>query len=180
MKQITLLVLALSLVGMMAFGVVSDASAEEITPFNPGNGGRGNGRGGNGTGTGVPIEMNINLDGILDEAMSAYIADGLGISVEDLKAREAAGETLVGIGISLGFDAQTVLDLHEEARFAALEQAVADGLLTAEQADWMISRLDNGQYGIADGTCTGTGDCTGISQQSPQQNMRRQRFSNPQ
>ena len=192
MKKLTNLVLALSLVGIMALGFTAEASAEEITPVYPGNGGgnggnggSGNGRGGNGTGTGVPIEMNINLDGALDEFQSAYIAEALGISVDELKAREAAGETLVEIGASLGFDAQAILDLHTEARIAALEQAVADGTLTAEQAEWMISRLDNRQGGNSSGLNLGdcTGDpatCTQDGQQTSQKHMRSGRFATEQ
>ena len=181
MKQLTILVLALSLVGIMAFGAVSQVSAAELTPLYPGNGGGGNGGSGNGrggsaagTGTGEPLNMSVNLDGVLDDYMSAYIADGLGISVDDLKAREAAGETLVEIGVSLGFDVQAVLDLHDAARIAALNQAVADGLITAEQADWMISRMDNGQGGLnyATGTCTDDpASCTQTSQQNAQKHM---------
>ncbi len=125
--------------------------------------------------------MNVNLDGILDDSMASYIADGLGISVDDLKAREAAGETLVEIGISLGFDAQTVLDLHDAARIAALNQAVADGLITAEQADWMISRMDNGQGGMNASTCTGDpATCTQTPQQTSQKHMRGGRSGNQQ
>ena len=180
MKQITLMVLALSLVGIIAFGFVSDASAAEISPLNPGNG-RGNGRNGGGTGTGIPMEQNISLDGMLDEFMSAYIADGLGISVEDLKAREDAGETLVDIGLSLGFEAQTVLDLRVEARIAALNQAVADGLLTAEQAEWMLSRLDNSQAGINAGTCSeDPSTCVQPQEKYTQKFMRGNRFANQQ
>ena len=177
MKKFTLLVLTLSLVGIMSFGFATEASAEEISPLYPGNG-RGNGRNGGGTGTGIPMEQNINMDGMLDDYMSAYIADGLGISVDALKAREAAGETLVDIGLSLGFDAQTVIDLRVEARIAALNQAVVDGLLTAEQAEWMLSRLDNSQAGINAGTCTE--DCTGIGLQTSQKRMRGGRFANQQ
>lgn len=181
MKQITILVLALSLVGIMAFGFVSDANAQEVTPLNPGNGGGnpgGNGRNGSGTGTGIPMERNISLDGMLDDYMAQYIADGLGIDVETLKAREDAGETLLDIGLSLGFDEQTVLDLRVEARTTALNQAVADGLITAEQADWMLSRLDNSQAGISDGTFTG--DSTQTGSQSAQKHMRGNRYTNQQ
>ncbi|NIW50239.1 MAG: hypothetical protein GWN30_37345 [Gammaproteobacteria bacterium] len=89
--------------------------------------------------------------------MTSIIANELGITVDELKSREAAGETLVEIGLSLGFDAQDVIDLHTEARITALTQAVSDGQISQEQADWLISRLENGQYGINQGLCIG--DC---------------------
>jgi len=157
MKNI-ILVLTIALVGFAAFSFVSEVSAEAVTPQYPGNGGPNGARGGNGDGTGVPMERNINLDGLLDDAMASYIASELGISVDDLKSREAAGESLVEIGLSLGFEQETIFDLHKAARIAALNLAVADGLITQEQADWMISRLDVGQFGANSGLCTG--DCT--------------------
>lgn len=156
MKQ-TILVLTILAVGLAAFGLVGNANAQVETPLFPGNGGNGSGRGpAAGGNTGVPMEQNINLDGMLDDAMAAYIANGLGISVEELKAREAAGETLVEIGLSLGFDAETVLALHTQARIEALTQAVADGLITQAQADWLLSRLDMGQFAAGTGLPTQT------------------------
>jgi len=153
MKQ-TMIVLTILAVGLAAFGFVGDAFAQIETPLYPRNGGNGgNGRGpAAGDGTGVPMEQNINLDGLLDDVMAGFIADGLGISVDELKAREAAGETLIEIGLSLGFDAETVLALHDQARTDALTQAVADGLITQAQADWLLSRMDAGQYGAVTGT----------------------------
>ncbi len=167
MKNLTILVLAVFAVGIVALGFTGNVQAEELTPILPGNGAGmggnggngGNGRGGsNGTGTGVPLEMNINLDGAIDDIMAQMIADALGISVEELQAREAAGETLVEIGVSLGFDADEVIAIHDQARADALAEAVASGLITQEQADWLLSRLDNGQYGVSLGLCDG--DCT--------------------
>jgi len=159
-------------VGFTAFGFVGDVNAQIDTPLYPGNGGNGRGPAA-GAGTGMPVAQNINLDGLLDDAMAAIIADGLGISVEDLQARLAAGETLVEIGVSLGFDVETVIALHDQARVDVLTQAVADGLITQEQADWLISRLDNGQYGA--GTAAGTGICIGDCSQTGLQYGRRAR-----
>ena len=156
MKQ-TIIVLTILAVSLAAFGLVGNANAQVETPLYPGNGGNGNGRGpGAGGNTGVPMEQNINLAGLLDDAMAAYIANGLGISVDELKARQAAGETLVEIGLSLGFDAETVLNLHTQARIEALTQAVADGLITQAQADWLLSRMDAGQFAFGTGVPTQT------------------------
>lgn len=165
MKKFTIAILAVLAVGVLAFGFSSDAFAAESDPAYPGNGGMGgnggsggNGRGGS-NGTGIPLETNLNLDGSLDDLMAGMIASELGISVEELQAREDAGETLVEIGLSLGFDADAVLAIHLQARTEALAQAVADGLLTQTQADWMLSRMENGQAGINLGLCE-EDDCT--------------------
>ena len=112
------------------------------------------------------MEQNINLDGLLSDYMAEYIANELGITVDELKAREAAGETLVEIGLSLGFDQEAISEIHTQARIYAINQAVADGLITQEQADWLLSRMENGQNGGGTGTCTG--DCTDQNQQSRQ------------
>lgn len=163
MKNFTILVLAVFAVGVLAFGFTGEAQAQTLDPLYPGNGGMGgnggNGRSGStGTGTGIPLEMNINLDGAIDDVMAQMIADALGISVEELQSREAAGETLVDIGLSLGFDVDTILAIHDQARTDALAQAVVSGLITQEAADWLLSRLENGQYGVSTGLCDG--DCT--------------------
>jgi len=169
MKKL-ILVLTIVAVGIAAFSFVGDASAQTGSTQYTGKGGPNGTRGGYGNGTGVPIERNINLDGLLDDAMANYLAGKLKIKVEDLKAREAAGESLVEIGVSLGFDQQTILDLHEEARIAALTQAVVDGLISQEDADWLVSRMDFGQYGSNAGFCTG--DCTPMAQKMMRNNYR--------
>ncbi len=170
----TLIALAVLAIWIAAFGFAGDVYAQDTTPLYPGNGGNngsgGNGRhGSDGTGTGIPVEQNINLDGALDDIMSSLIAEGLGISVDELKAREAAGETLVEIGLSLGFDVETIMDMRDQARIDALNQAVADGLITQAQADWLLSRAENGQAGAGAGSCLE--DCTQTYSQTAQKSQ---------
>jgi hypothetical protein len=93
-----------------------------------------------GTGTGIPVEQNINLDGALKDLIHENLADSLGISIEDLNARLDAGETIVEIGLDLGFTLEEISEFMVEARADALVQAVVDGLITQEQADWLASR----------------------------------------
>ncbi|MEN8171508.1 MAG: hypothetical protein ABFS03_01365 [Chloroflexota bacterium] len=120
----------------------------------------GNGQHGDlGTGTGIPMEQNINLDGILADLIHENLATALGIAPEDLSARLDDGETISSIALSLGFDSSAISDILVTARADALAQAVLDGTLTQEQADWLASRgTDAPALGIGDGTCDG--DCT--------------------
>jgi len=105
----------------------------------------GNGhQGGIGTGTGIPVNQNISLDGAMDDAMHESLATSLGITTEELTARIDAGETLSLIAISLGFDVTEVRDMLVSARTDALAQAVVDGLITQEEADWLASRGNRG------------------------------------
>jgi len=164
----TLLVFAILSIAVLALGMTSPALAATPLRGGPGNGGGagGNGSGGNGhqgalgTGTGVPIEQNIALDGVLSDLIHDNLATALGISNTELAARLEAGETISQIGLSLGFDLDTINETLTQARTDALIQAVNDGLITQVQADWLASRGNrNPAAGYGDGICDGTGDC---------------------
>lgn len=153
-------------IAVLAFSEVTPAYAAEALRGGPGNGGGGGGNsgGGNGhqgelgTGTGVPVQQNINLDGVLEDYLHASLAEALGITVEELSARLDAGETFSQIALELGFDLTVVNDMLTQARLDALTQAVADGLITQEQADWLASRgSQNPEMGAGDGTGLGNG-----------------------
>lgn len=54
--------------------------------------------------------------------------------------------------------AEDFFSLMFEARQAALEQAVADGVISEEQADWFTQRFDEKQSsGFGPGSCFGSG-----------------------
>ena len=155
-------------IAVLALGITSPALAAAPLRGGPGNGGGagGNGSGGNGhqgalgTGTGVPIEQNIALDGVLSDLIHANLATALGISDTELAARLEAGETISQIGLSLGFDLDTINETLTQARIAAMAQGVETGLITQKQADWWASRGNrNPAAGYGDGVCDGTGDC---------------------
>jgi lambda repressor-like predicted transcriptional regulator len=63
------------------------------------------------------------------------IAKALGITAEELQAARAEGKTLVELVNELGLDAATVRTAMRTARQEAIQQAVADGVITQEQAD---------------------------------------------
>jgi hypothetical protein len=79
-------------------------------------------------------------DGVLHDAMIAVYAQKLGISVDDLNARLAKGETMAQIASSKGLTAEQFTALMTDARSQAIAQAVKDGTLTQAQADWMNQR----------------------------------------
>jgi hypothetical protein len=165
-KKVVLLVAVLSIT-ILSFSVVSPVFASELFRGGPGNGGvgiEGENPGGNGNqgtfGTGIPVDQSIKLDGMLENLIHANLADALGIEIDDLTARIDAGETISAIALSLGFDSVEIRDIIVAARADALAQAVADGLLTQEQVDWMAShgnRMPAANYG--EGICDGTGEC---------------------
>ncbi|OGO63359.1 MAG: hypothetical protein A2030_05305 [Chloroflexi bacterium RBG_19FT_COMBO_50_10] len=89
--------------------------------------------------------------GILHDYMVPAFAEELGISVTDLEARLANGETVADIAISQGLTIDQFRTLLVEVRSAAIDQALAGGVLTQEQADWMklhgAGQMAGGQLG---------------------------------
>ena len=96
--------------------------------------------------------------GPLHEAMLTALAEALGLTPEELEAQRAVGESMWQIAADQGLTAEEFTTLMLEARTAALEQAVAEGLMTQEQVDWMLNRWD-GTQNWASGV--GTGPCQG-------------------
>ena len=157
----TLIVFAFLGIAVLALSAASPALAAESLRGGPGNGGGGNGHQGElGTGTGVSVEQNIALDGILEDLIHENLATALDISPIELAARLDAGETVSQIGLSLGFDLATISEILTQARIDALAQALATGLITQEQADWLASRgIQSPAASYSDAICDGTDDC---------------------
>ena len=149
---------------LAALAITGFALAQDDTPRSPefpygqgmmpGYGGRGmhGGFGGLGMMGGWSGE-----NGPMHDIMLTIFAERLDISVEELEARHDAGETMWDIAAGAGLSVEEVQALMLEARGAALEQMVADGLLTQEQADWMLSRMGQMWGGGVPGGCHGAG-----------------------
>jgi predicted DNA-binding protein YlxM (UPF0122 family) len=69
------------------------------------------------------------------------VAEVLGMTPEDLRAQLQAGKTLAEIAEAQGVDPQAVCDALHALAEERLQQAVADGQLTQEQADQMLERM---------------------------------------
>jgi hypothetical protein len=80
-------------------------------------------------------------------------AQALGMTADELSLQLWGGETLADLADKAGVDLQTVQDAVTAALDAAqrdaIEQAVQDGTLTREHADWLLEGLDNGYWGGA-------------------------------
>ena len=92
----------------------------------------GTGQVGSGSGLGIMT---------VDEAeMHAALADALGMSVAEFEAAIANGETLATLALAQGVDLADLQAVMDAIHADAAAQAVADGLVTQEQVDWMQSR----------------------------------------
>ena len=165
---VTIMVLAVVVFALGSVGVAYAQTSAPGTGTNLGSGymgGRG-GRGGMGAGNMAAGE------GILHDYLIAAYAEKLGIPVADLEARLSQGETMSEIALSAGLTVDQFQTLMVEVRSLAIDQAVADGTLTAEQAEWMQQR-GAGQMGNARGMRGGgqgqstNPDCTYYNQTNP-------------
>ncbi len=65
----------------------------------------------------------------------ALVAQALGLSVEEVQQACAEGKTLADLLEQQGMDRRTFVQALQQAADEALQQAVADGVITEEQAD---------------------------------------------
>ncbi len=94
-------------------------------------------------------DAGLGMNLVNEAAMHAAIAEALGISVEELEASLDAGKTPATLALELGVDFAKVRAAMDTIHEAAIQQAVVDGLITQEQADWILNHRggQNGQQG---------------------------------
>jgi uncharacterized protein YidB (DUF937 family) len=80
--------------------------------------------------------------------MVQQIADELGLNVEELMQKMRDGATLQELANDAGVDINTVVDNVKNQLSAAIDQKLADGDLTQEQADAIKERIDS--FDLAD------------------------------
>jgi hypothetical protein len=89
--------------------------------------------------------------GIRDQVGLEAAAEVLGMAPDELRLQLWGGKSLADLADEAGVDLQTVKDAvtaaRETAARDAIEQAVTDGRLTREHADWLLQGLDNGWLG---------------------------------
>lgn len=85
------------------------------------------------------------------EAGLEAAAEALGMTADELSNQLWAGSTLADLAEQAGVDLQTIRDSVEEACLQAqhdtIEEAVENGRLDRDEADWLLEGLDNGYIG---------------------------------
>jgi hypothetical protein len=118
-------------VGGAAFAAsqLPEASARQVGPQMPFSGGRMGGlqQGGRG------------FAGELHTYVFQAVAESFGLTAETLETELAGGKGIAAIAQEQGVAEEDLPALLEGARAKAIEAAVADGVLTQEQADWMAN-----------------------------------------
>ena len=80
------------------------------------------------------------------------VADVLGLTTDELRTRLQGGESLADIAEAEGVDVQAVVDAIVAEHDERLDQAVADGRITQEQADERAATLEEHAQDMVDGT----------------------------
>lgn len=93
----------------------------------------------------------------LHDYMTSALADAFGLTTDELQALHDNGTTLMDYAAEQGMSVADFQATMESARSTALEQAVADGVITQEQADWMSSHGPGMGHGFGGGQCDGNG-----------------------
>jgi len=159
-KSILLVTIGLAVVAALAFAGL--AYAQDTTPATPATpfGGRGagsgmmNGQGAGMMGGGYRGAARGSGTGPMHTYMVEAYAQALGLSVEEVQAQFEAGKTMWQIAGDQGLSDEEVQNVMVEARTAALNAMVADGLLTQAQADLMLQRMNTMMSnGYAPGNC---------------------------
>ncbi len=102
--------------------------------------------------------MSQGQAGPLHEYMLAAMAEALGLPVSDLETRLASGETFTQIALAQGIAAEDIPALMQTARSQAVAAALAEGVITQEQADWMQAHaFGRGSHGQGMGPGRGLG-----------------------
>jgi hypothetical protein len=91
--------------------------------------------------------------GPMHDAMHDALAEAFGFTRAEWDAQLAAGETPWTIAQAKGRSAEEFAAIMQAARAEAIEQAVASGALTREQADWMLQHMGGrtGGWGLGRG-----------------------------
>jgi hypothetical protein len=168
----TLLIVAVLSITVLTLGVAGYAYAQDQTleyPYGPDMmgdyDGYGHGMMGDFAGYGHGM-MGVNggygmmgwngEEGPMHDAMVSSLADALELSPDEIDARHDAGETLWEIAEAEGLSAEEIQELMFSAHYIALEDAVANGWLTQEQAEWMDAHME--QMWDGGSHCGGGGD----------------------
>jgi Protein of unknown function (DUF2680) len=157
MKKI-LLVGVVAFVVIAALGFAGLASAQSPTPPTPqtpyGPGMMGRGRMGPG---GMWGQQNDGQYGPMHEYMEEALAKAMDVDVDELETALADGKTMWQFAQEKGLSLEAFQQAMLDARKDAISKMVEDGVITKEQGDWMLNRMQNGWGQGGTGGCPGMG-----------------------
>jgi hypothetical protein len=94
-----------------------------------------------------------NGAGWMHDYVEQALAARLGLNEQQVEDQLAAGKTMYDIALDNGIKQEDVATFLNEVHTEAFAKAVEDGVLTQEQADWMLQRMQNRGFGFGTGNC---------------------------
>ena len=117
------------------------------------------------TGNGPMLQ---NGGGWMHNYVEQALAAKLGLTEKQVEDQLAAGKSMYQIALDNGIKQEAVTEFMNQVHKDAFANAVKDGVVTQEQADWMLQRMQS-RSGYGTGDCpmqngTGTGYGPGMMQ----------------
>jgi hypothetical protein len=92
--------------------------------------------------------------GWMHDYVEQALAAQLGLSEKQVEDQFAAGKPMYQIALDNGIKQEDLANVMNEVHKDAFAQAVKDGVITQERADWMLQRMENmSQNGYGPGNC---------------------------
>lgn len=92
--------------------------------------------------------------GWMHDYVEQALAAKLGLTEEQVEDQLAAGKAMYQIALDNGVKQEDLAGFMNEVHRTAFDQAVKDGVITQERADWMLQRMQNMyQNGYGPGNC---------------------------
>jgi hypothetical protein len=85
--------------------------------------------------------------GLMRDYVEKALSDKLGIAEADIESALASGKTMYQIALDNGITEADISALLTEVHETAFDKAVADNVITREQADFMLQRMTTRGYG---------------------------------
>lgn len=82
-----------------------------------------------------------NGRGQMQEYMLTALAEKLGMTTDELNTALDDGQTLLDVAADKGLTVAEFQTMQEEAHILAVDKALADGVISQNQADWMKERF---------------------------------------
>ena len=99
-----------------------------------------------------PFQSRGGMMGWMHDYVEQALASKLGLTEEQVEDQFAAGKTMYQIALDNGIKQEDLATFMNDVHKEAFANAVKAGVMTQEQADWMLQRMQNRGFGNGNGT----------------------------
>jgi hypothetical protein len=156
-KILVVAVVSVVTLGALGLGVAFAQNPTPNNPFTPGGMMGGTWRQQGGTSWMGAMHNWMTSSGGMHTLVWDALANALGLTNDELNAELTSGKTLAELAAQNGLDRAALVAELESAHKTGLAQAVADGVLTQEQADAMLAQMTGSYEWMIDNMVAGIG-----------------------